>query len=304
MISEIIANDLRLPLAYISRLAQTASHRYYTFEIAKNDGGSRTVNHPARELKLVQRWLIDRVFSHLPVHDAACAYREGLSTSTHARRHSKYNFLLKVDFRDFFPSLRGGDVVSILRRNSALLERVVSEESDYDVVRRLVCRDNRLTIGAPTSPIISNLVMFDFDHDWAARSNELGVSYSRYADDLCFSANAPNVLAGVLEGLREDLAARNSPRLVLNDKKTVFTSRRRLRRVVGLVLTPTRSISIGRAKKRQIKSQVFRLRSGNLPPEDVDRLRGMVSYVKSVEPTFIEALRRKFGAETMERLGQ
>jgi RNA-directed DNA polymerase len=129
------------------------------------------------------------------------------------------------------------------------------------------------------------------------------VSYSRYADDLCFSTNPPNVLAGVLQGLREDIAARGSPRLMLNDKKTVFTSRKRLRRVVGLVLTPTKKLSIGRPNKRNLKSQVFRFKSGGLLTEALDRLRGMLSFVKSVEPTFLEALSAKFGSETMGKLG-
>lgn len=252
----------------------------------------------------MQRWLIANVFSRLPVHDAACAYRKGVSISDHATRHCSHNFLLKLDCRDFFPSLQSRDVVSILRENSRLLGELVTDESDVDTIRRFVCRNDHLTIGAPTSPIVSNVIMFSFDRDWTMRSNDLGVSYSRYADDLCFSCDRPNLLAGVLERLRNDLANRASPRLVLNDEKTVFTSRKRLRRVVGLVLTPTRGISIGRAKKRRIKSQVFRYQSGNLPNEEVDALRGMISYINSVEPAFLDILKRKYEAETMRRLGR
>jgi RNA-directed DNA polymerase len=303
VIGELIAKDLRLPPSYISRLARTASHRYYTFTIPKQNGDKRTIHHPARELKLIQRWLIARVFGRLPVHDAACAYRRGLGITAHAIRHSGYNFLLKLDFREFFPSLRGEDIVAMLRENSGLLREVITDESDYDVIRQFVCRENRLTIGAPTSPVISNLIMFGFDRDWAARSGALGVSYSRYADDLCFSTNTPNVLAGVFHELNEDIAARRSPRLVLNEKKTVFTSRKRLRRIVGLVLTSTRNLSIGRSKKRNLKSQVFRFNSGKLSIEDVDHLRGMLPFVRSVEPSFIDALGAKFGPETMNKLG-
>jgi RNA-directed DNA polymerase len=98
VIGELIARDLRLPLGYISRLARTASHRYYTFTIPKNNGDRRTINHPARELKLVQRWLIAKVFSRMPVDDALCAYRKGMGIAAHAIRHSGSTFYSKLIF--------------------------------------------------------------------------------------------------------------------------------------------------------------------------------------------------------------
>jgi RNA-directed DNA polymerase len=66
-----IASDLRLPSQYVQLVAYTASHRYKTYLIAKNRGGSRRIDHPARELKLFQRWLVNNIFSRLPVHKAA-----------------------------------------------------------------------------------------------------------------------------------------------------------------------------------------------------------------------------------------
>jgi hypothetical protein len=55
--------------------------------------------------------------------------------------------------------------VSMLRQNAVLLREVATDESDYDVIRRFVCRDNYPTIGAPTSPVLSNLIFFGFDQD-------------------------------------------------------------------------------------------------------------------------------------------
>jgi len=217
--------------------------------------------------------------------------------------HSRFNFLLKLDFTDFFPSLRGADVINTLRRNAEALSRVVKSESDYETVRLLVCRHGTLTIGAPSSPIISNTVMFEFDRDWAINSEAEGIAYSRYADDICFSTDQRNALTDMLVRLRADIARRESPRLRLNEDKTVFTSRKRLRLITGLVLTPTKRISVGRARKRKVKSMVFRFTRGLLSDREKVSLRGIVSYIRSVEPSFIDALRQKYGSATMASLG-
>ena len=85
-----------------------------------------------------------------------------------------------------------------------------------------------------------------------------------------------------------------TPTLQINDQKTVFTSRKRLRRVTGLVLTSDRKISIGRGKKRLLKGMVFKLLRGQLDLESANQLRGWVAYVRSVEPEFIAALQLKY----------
>lgn len=292
---ERISSDLGLSVNYVNLVARTASHRYKTYGIPKKTGGVRTIEHPARELKLLQRWLVRNLFAGIPVHKAASAYKRGSSIYRNATQHKARNFILKVDFKDFFPSIRGDDVARLLDANRTLLRSWIITPFDIEIVRGLVCRNDRLTIGAPSSPLLSNLVMSDFDEKWATLCREKHVVYTRYADDLYFSTSERNVLERILADLREDLKHRRHPVLQINEQKTVFTSRKRRRLVTGLVLTPAGSISLGRRRKRLIKSLVFQNSQGRLKPEQVESLKGMLSYARSVEPSFIEALRRKYG---------
>jgi hypothetical protein len=195
MILQRIATDLRLNPEYVAVVAKSASYRYKIYQIPKRNKPeqTRTISHPAKELKLLQRWLVLNVFLRLPVHRSASAYKKRASILRNASSHRKNNYLLKVDFRDFFPSIKGRDVVRLLKKNSNLLGNVAAGQLDFDIVRRLVCREDCLAIGAPSSPALSNAVMFDFDEKWHARCQEIGVTYSRYADDLYFSTNRPNV---------------------------------------------------------------------------------------------------------------
>jgi RNA-directed DNA polymerase len=244
-------------------------------------------------------WLIERLLSKLPVHEAAAAYKLGSSLKKHANVHRHNKFLLKVDMRDFFPSITGKDIVRVLRKRFGSTNSALSSPRDYKIVRNLVCRDNRLTIGAPSSPILSNAVMYEFDVDWATRCRSVGIAYTRYADDLYFSTTRPNVLAPLLKDLRSDLRKRKSPILQINDQKTVFTSRKRRRVVTGVVITPDGSLSLGRKRKRYIRSLLFRLAQGGLSPEQRNYLRGFISYAKSVEPAFIVSLERKYGPDVL-----
>jgi len=294
-LAERIASDLNLATEYVSLVALTASHRYKTYAIRKKTGGIRIIDHPARELKLFQRWLVNNLFARLPVHRAACAYKKRSSIYRNASQHKSHNFILKVDFKDFFPSIRAVDIYHLLQTHSDTLKNRIASPVDIDLVCRLVCRNGRLTIGAPSSPIISNCVMFEFDEAWMTVSRRKKITYTRYADDLYFSTNERNTLEGLLNDLRTDLKRRPHPVLRINEEKTVFTSRKRRRLVTGLVLTPVGTISLGRHRKRVIKSLIYRRLQGRLQPEQLASLNGMLAYAQSVEPSFIESLRRKYG---------
>jgi len=302
MLAEQIAKETGLSVEYVVGLAKSASYRYKTYFIPKRSGEFRQIDHPARELKLLQRWLLDRVLSSIGIHRAAYAYRRGASIALHAAVHAPNNFLLKVDFRNFFPSIRSDDVESALQRWKHEVKGFRLSDQDIKFIRQVVCRKGRLTIGAPTSPAISNIVMRNFDTHWSGLCDQMGIAYSRYADDICFSCNQAGVLQGLLTRLRDELSRAASPRLGLHDEKTVFTSRKRRRIVTGIVLTSDNKLSLGRPTKRRIRSLVHLSIHGELGPDKLAYLRGFLAYARSVEPSFISSLRRKFGDAPLDEL--
>jgi RNA-directed DNA polymerase len=297
LIIDQMAASLALPAAFLAKIANTASHRYKEYQIPKRTGGTRTIHHPARELKLLQSWLLQNVLVYLPIHTSATAYRSGSSILENAEQHVTNNYLLRVDFRDFFPSLKGVDVAAVIRNKWPRQANIDLPEVDIKFIRQIACRNDSLTIGAPTSPCLSNAIMFDFDEVWAKMSASRDVKYTRYADDLYFSTNRPDVLRGILESLRGSLASNHRPRLQINDAKTAFSSRKRRRLAAGLVLTSDRKVSIGRHKKRILKSMVMKLTHNQLESQQISSLRGWISYVRSVEPVFIAALQRKYNLD-------
>lgn len=143
---------------------------------------------------MLQRWALKEYVPLLPVHDAAMAYREGRSTVMHAEVHVANNYLLKLDFEDFFPSITGESLRQHLRRHLSLLD------DDLHLLVKLFCWRGRpsghlrLSIGAPSSPALSNTIMHEFDSKVQDYCLSVGVNYSRYADDMALSTNRPKAL--------------------------------------------------------------------------------------------------------------
>jgi len=301
MILERIGQETGVSTDEILEIAVTASHRYKTYRISKRTGGYRIINHPTPDLKYLQRWLNRNIFSSLPVHDAAFAYRSGMGIADNAKQHLKNNYLLKVDFSDFFPSLKHKDVKTVLE---LYLENNTTDitEFDIDIILQIVCKNRALTIGSPSSPVLSNAILYDFDCFVSGICQKMGIAYSRYADDLFLSTNRPNTLEKVLEVIREDLRDRTSPHLEINNKKTVFTSKKRRRIVAGIVLSSEGKLSIGREKKRKIRTLIHLYSTNALPAEKVSYLRGYIAFASSIEPEFVDRVREKYGGETITKL--
>jgi len=206
-----------------------------------------------------------------------------------------------MDFANFFESIRARDIRILLKRDWAEVSRGFPK-ADIDRIAQIVCKDEALTVGAPSSPVLSNAVLSPLDSDIHGVCVELGCAYSRYADDLFFSSNAVGVLGRVEELVTEMVEALKSPDLTLNAAKTVHTSKKHRVRVLGLILTPTGDVSIGRAKKREIKALVYRFTQDEIDTETYAYLRGYLAYLYAAEPSFIDALKKKYSVEAVDKL--
>jgi RNA-directed DNA polymerase len=120
VILEQMAADLGLTPVFIEAFARGASHAYKSYPIRKRNGDTRTIHHPSKQLKSMQRWLLSYVIEKLPVHAAATAYRKQRSIFDNARVHARNKFLLRMDCRQFFPSITEADLMLYIRDRSGL----------------------------------------------------------------------------------------------------------------------------------------------------------------------------------------
>jgi hypothetical protein len=286
------------------KLIRSSPMRYKAYSIPKRTPGQfRTIAQPAREVKALQHWVMSNFLARFPIDPAATAYRRGMNIADNARPHVHSRFLLKLDFKDFFPSIHGADFRRFLAKNAPSVT-----DSDAELLTRILFWRPKgagqlcLAIGAPSSPLLSNILLVDFDRAVSRFCSKLGITYTRYADDLSFSAQTSELLARVEEMVTALCAKRRTPHLVLNREKAVRVSKKRARKVTGLVLTNEGSISLGREVKREIRATVHHFLTGKLSREQALSLRGTLAYVKSVEPDFLNRLRTKYGSGVIHQI--
>jgi hypothetical protein len=179
--------------------------RHYTLRwLRKPSGKYRLLEVPKSRLKAIQRKLLDELLVHVPPHEAAHAYRAGRSVCGFAAPHAGRRLVLRLDLRDFFPSVRAARVHALFRRLgypravARLLTglcthsaNVVDWPSDDDHAwqARQVYGARHLPQGAPTSPALANLCAWRLDARLSGLAARVGAVYTRYADDLAFSGD-------------------------------------------------------------------------------------------------------------------
>ena len=283
-------------LNQIVDFSTTANKRYKTYKIKKRTSGTRTIEQPSKELKLYQKFISENIFLNLPVHEAVFSYKKNISIKNLADKHKNNRYLLRIDFKDFFPSIKGENIRLFLKNSNLKLS-----DLEITLINLFVCKNNKLTIGASSSPPITNVILFNFDNDVYKFCLEKNIIYSRYADDLYFSTNEKCILSSILDYIKNYIFPYNI-NLYINYDKNIFTSKKHRRIITGLTITTDGNISVGRKQKQYIKSLINLYRYKCLEVEQIDYLKGYLNFLVHIEPIYIDNLKNKYGEDIINEL--
>jgi hypothetical protein len=241
---------------------------YRHFTKPKRGAGRREIAAPDSKLKRVQQQILARYLRRQKPHPAALAYRRGKSTADHAWAHAGAEILISADVEDFFPNTHAWRIEDWWR------ERV-----DEDLARllvRLTTYRGGLPQGAPTSPALSNLVIFELDERLTQRAEAAGARYTRYCDDLAFSwqhgAAPPADFEAGVRGVLHEFGYALHP-----EKGWRVQHRHDEPKVVGLILTRQ-----GRVRLPDEVRQTMHTLARSDDPRDLDRLAGYRGYAAMI----------------------
>jgi retron-type reverse transcriptase len=186
-------------LAFDRRVSRISHYR--RFAMAKKTGGERIISAPMPRLKRAQYWVLDNVLARVPLHAAAHGFVAGRSIVSNALPHVGRNVVVNLDLKDFFPSVAMPRVKGVFRQLgyseqvATTLALLCTERKTDEVVvdgeKFFVGHKERvLPQGAPTSPALTNILCRRLDARLQGAAQKLGFRYTRYADDLTFSADA------------------------------------------------------------------------------------------------------------------
>ena len=228
--------------------------QYVERGVKKKGGGIRTLHVPAKPLKSVQRAIASNVLRKLPCHYATVGFVAGRSIVDHAARHVGRRVVIGLDITDFFPATNPD------RIRDCLLFFGWREEL-VKAVLRLCCEPlgRGLPQGAPTSPMLSNIVNYMMDYRLARLAVSRNATYSRYADDLTFSLD-DNACGLVTNAARVVGAVVRDYGYVLNPNKTRVQRCGGRQVVTGLVVN--NGVALPRQLRRSIRAAVHHDKEG------------------------------------------
>ena len=290
-------------LAYDRALARVSHYRRFT--IPKKTGGERLISAPMPRLKRAQYFVLDAILAHVPVHEAAHGFVPGRSILTNAGAHVGRDVVVNLDLKDFFPTLTFRRVKGKFRglgylESVATVLALICTEPDVDELEldgeRLFAAKGprRLPQGAPTSPMLTNLICSRLDTRLSALAASLGFAYTRYADDMTFSASgeAAGKVSLLLKVVGEIVASEG---FTVHPDKTRVMRRGRRQEVTGL--TVNERVGVPRDTLRRFRALLHGLdksgpagKSWGSARDVFDGALGFAFFVRMVSPALGEPL--------------
>lgn len=263
---------------------------YHSFTIPKRNGGVREIDAPTGALKYIQKrisiylwniqlesWKNKGIFPNI-----SHAFQRKKSIITNASVHKHKKYVANFDLEDYFSSIHFGRVKGFFEKNHDFM---VSPDV-ATVIAQLTCYKGKLPQGAPSSPVITNLIGGIMDAKLLKLAKKYKMDYTRYADDLTFSSNAKDILKNEeLFKLELEYIVKESGFRINPDKTRVMYKDSR-QSVTGLVVN--KKISIKREYYKQTRAMAYSLyRTGEFSIDgqkaNMNRLEGRFAFINQID---------------------
>ena len=244
----------------------SGNHRYKTFTIKKKSGKDRVISAPAKGLKLIQQCLNEIFQAYYEPNDYACGFVPGRNIVDGAKMHTNMPYVLNLDLKDFFDTITFPRVKKVLSLPPYNLNGD-REKLGY-IITSLCCHPKNVMIidgdgneqvqtrnclpqGAPTSPILTNIVCRSLDRHLAGLARRFHANYSRYADDITFSCHY-NIFKKDSEFSNEVIRIIEEEQgLTVNQDKTRLQTPRQRQEVTGLIVN--KKVNVTKRYVKQIR---------------------------------------------------
>lgn len=236
-------------------LAIAAKQDYLTFYVPKPGGAKRLIEHPAAKLKALQQTLNRYLQAVYYGVKPACSYGfiihptddfQPRNIYFNAMRHHKSEWFWQIDLKDFFHTVTATHLKNLFRHLFFFPPELTA------VLTGLCTSKGRLPMGAPTSPVLSNLVCLLMDAQLEQIAAKHQAIYTRYADDITFSfQQAPP--ADFMEAVRIALLRQS---FVINENKVRLCARAEQPEVTGLRLGQSTKPTLGKSWLKRLKQEI------------------------------------------------
>jgi len=258
----------------IYQLSKHADKYYKTYTIPKKSGKPRKICQPSKKLKGLQSWILVNILDKLKVSNSCKGFEKGTSIAKNAEPHKGANAVLSIDLKDFFPTVKRNQIYSIFK--------TIGYNTTISAILTNICTfEGVLPQGSPCSPKLANLSAWTLDVRIQGYVGKKGITYTRYADDLSFSALIPSKLVKIIPMIKSIIKNEN---FEVNPIKTRVAGPSRAKKVTGLIIADD-SFGVGKCKYKELRAKIYHL---TLPKEQKNtklfyEVNGWLAYLNSVD---------------------
>jgi RNA-directed DNA polymerase len=291
------------------------SQEYEIFEI-----NSRTIYSPSPRLKAFHKFIISCVFEYAAFNESVVfSYRKGTTIRDAVERHSHSDLFFQTDIKNFFTSISITNVRNIFKNQLDNIP-VCDINNHIDLLIKYCVVDNILPTGFSTSPILSNLSLFEFDNELEKLAKKNSLQYTRYSDDLILSSKNLDGINDIEQTIQKYLTLYINGTITLNQSKTKITKKGQRIKLLGLVILPNGLITIDKKNKKEIEtlfhlyltdetkfenyiSNHFKYKNNqqkSLRELGISTLSGKLMAVNSMDKDYLNKLRKKYGNTLIE----
>lgn len=224
---------------------------YNSFTIPKKNGEERQIFAPKKNLIIFQKHILNLLLKRQEEiqkdnkgNKICHGFQKGKSIITNSNPHKNKRYILNVDIENFFDSFHIGRVYGYFTKNKYFeMEKKVA-----GIISTLCCYNNKLPQGAPTSPLIANLIFQTVDFRIIQLCKKYKLTYTRYADDLTFSTNEKDFYTKSCDFLKELTLLIEKSGFHINQEKTHIQDKNHRQMVTGLIVN----------KKVNVKRKFFK----------------------------------------------
>lgn len=259
---------------------------YKTFKIPKRSGGYREICAPEDELKELQHTVMKMVTKGLRFlpHNAAHGFtkKRNCKTSLQVHQAAGSRWFLKLDIKDFFPNTKFGLILTTMNQ---VYPFCLMPDPIKEMFVTLCTRNGETPQGAPTSPMITNMVMVPNDVAITKYCKEHDLVYTRYADDILISSRVSFDWEQVQQDIQNILQ-----NYELKTEKTRYGSFNGRNWNLGLMYNNKGEITVGHKKKQLVKNMIhnYLTKPAQKTYENWYNLVGTVGYCAYIEPEYFE----------------
>lgn len=287
-----LSNFLKIPYSKLTYIlyVKKPENLYISFQIPKKSGGTRIISAPTSDLKLIQRRLASELYEYQKeilnelhsVKNISNGFEKGKSIITNAKAHKNKKIVINIDLKDFFESFHFGRVCGYFEKNN----HFKLPHNIAVMLSQLTCYKGSLPQGAPTSPIIANLICQILDNRILKIAKKYRVDYTRYADDITFSTN-DNKFKEKYDNFFSELNAEiENCGFKINESKIRIKTSNEKQTVTGLIVNQKVNIDHRYYKKiRAYANSLYKYNEFTVDgkPGSINQLEGMFSFVNQID---------------------